>query len=100
MTNQYDYEDTYTDVPAPEKRKRTDEKRLYKAEKRGEISGVSVGLADYLNIDVTLIRLLFVIFALSGGPGLLVYIILWIIMPDEADLYPERYDAYGNYLGA
>lgn len=89
------HEEEYT----TEKPKNTADKKLYKAEKRGQISGVSVGLADYFNIDVTLVRLLFVIFALSGGPGLLVYIVLWIIMPDEADLYPERYDAYGNYIG-
>ncbi len=77
----------------------TDKKRLYKAEKRGQIAGISVGLADYFNIDVAIIRIIFVVLALSAGPGLLAYIILWIVLEDEKKLYPERYDVTGNYLG-
>lgn len=61
-------------------------KRLYKSSDRGKLAGVSVGLADYVGVDVTIIRLAFVLFALAGGPGLLVYIIMALVLPDEKDL--------------
>lgn len=83
-----------------EKPKNTGNKRLYKAEKRGEVAGVSVGLADYFGIDVAIIRILFVVLALSAGPGLIAYAVLWIALPEERNIYPERYDADGAYLGA
>lgn len=47
------------------------------------VSGVAAGLADYLNIDPVLVRLLFVLLTIFGGHGILVYLILWIIMPQE-----------------
>lgn len=45
------------------------------------IGGVCSGLAQYLNIDVVLVRILFVVFSLIGGAGIWVYIILWIVAP-------------------
>jgi len=45
--------------------------------------GIAGGLGDYLNIDPTIIRLLFVAFTLLGGPGLIVYIIMALIVPEE-----------------
>ena len=57
-------------------------KRLYKSDKR-MICGVCGGIAEYFNIDPTLVRLLVVFFAIAGvGCGLLAYIIAAIIMPD------------------
>jgi phage shock protein C len=79
------------------KRKNDDQGKLYKADARGEIAGVCIGLADFFNIDVTLIRIAFVLLALSGGPGLIAYIVLAIVMPDEQRVYPERY-AGNTYL--
>ena len=49
------------------------------------IGGVAAGIANYLNIDAVWVRLLFVLLALGGGHGLLIYLILWIIMP-QADV--------------
>ena len=46
------------------------------------IGGVCGGLAEYFNIDATLIRALFVLLAVFGGSGLLIYIVMWIIVPD------------------
>jgi phage shock protein C len=40
-------------------------------------------LAQYFNADPTLIRVLFVVLALLGGPGLVIYLVLWIIVPEE-----------------
>lgn len=57
-------------------------KRLVRLPKNGKIAGVCAGLADYLEIDVTGMRIVFVILTLaSGGFGILVYITLAIIMP-------------------
>ena len=65
-----------------------EQKKLTRNEHDRVIAGVASGLADYFGIDSTLVRILFVIFALAGGPGLLVYIILWIIMPLESSGTP------------
>lgn len=58
-------------------------KRLYRSVDDRMITGVCGGIAKYFNVDPTLIRLLFVIFAFAGGPGILAYIVLAIIMPEE-----------------
>lgn len=47
------------------------------------VFGVASGLADYLNLDPVIVRLLFVLLTLSGGHGVLVYLILAIFMPEE-----------------
>jgi len=44
--------------------------------------GVAAGIADYVNLDPVIVRLIFVLLALSGGPGILIYIIMAIIMPE------------------
>jgi phage shock protein PspC (stress-responsive transcriptional regulator) len=61
----------------------TEIKRLYRSRTERMIGGVCGGLANYLNADPTLIRLLMVLFALAGGPGLIAYLILWIVVPLE-----------------
>ncbi len=58
-------------------------KRLYKSTKDRMIAGVCGGLAEYFDIDPVIVRIVFVVFALAGGPGLLAYIILWIIVPKD-----------------
>lgn len=58
------------------------EKRLYRSKDSRMLCGVCGGIAEYFNIDPTLIRLLFVLFGLSGS-GILVYIIAAIIIPDS-----------------
>ena len=47
------------------------------------ICGVCAGIGDYINVDPTVIRILWVIFSLAGGAGILAYIIAAIIMPEE-----------------
>lgn len=47
------------------------------------IGGVCAGLADYLNLDVALVRVLFVVAALCGSFGFWLYIILWIVAPSQ-----------------
>ena len=59
------------------------EKKLYKSSTDKKLAGVCGGLAEYFNIDATLVRLGWVVFGLLGGSGLLAYIIAAIIMPDR-----------------
>ena len=59
------------------------EKRLYKSNTDKKLDGVCAGIANYFNIDPTLIRLAWVIFTLAGGCGLIAYIIAAIKMPRE-----------------
>ena len=47
------------------------------------IAGVSAGLAKYFNIDPTIVRVLFVVSIFIGGGGILAYIILWIVVPED-----------------
>ena len=58
------------------------QKRLVKKDKK--ITGVCGGLGAYFDIDPTLIRVLFLAAALMFGSGILLYIILAVVMPDEA----------------
>ena len=58
------------------------EKRLARSTTDKMVAGVAGGLAEYFNVDPTLIRLIFVILALAGGPGVLIYLILWLVMPE------------------
>ena len=60
-----------------------EEKRLYRSNDDKMIAGVCGGLGKYFSIDTTIVRLVFVVLMLLGGPGLLLYIILWIITPQE-----------------
>jgi len=57
------------------------EKRLYRDEHRKMIAGVCAGLADYFGIDVTVVRVLFLATLILKGGGLMIYIILWIVLP-------------------
>lgn len=56
-------------------------KRLYRSGKNKVIAGVCGGIGEYFNIDPVIVRLVWVLFALAYGSGLLAYIIAWIIIP-------------------
>lgn len=58
-------------------------KRLYKSSTDKKVCGVCGGIANYFDVDPTVIRLIWMIFTLAGGSGLIAYIIAAIIMPDE-----------------
>ncbi len=58
-------------------------KKLAKSQSERKLCGVCGGLAEYFNIDPTLVRLLWVLFSLAGGAGVLAYIIAAVIMPDN-----------------
>ena len=58
-------------------------KRLYRSSTDVVLGGVCGGLGDYMGIDPVLIRLLFVFLAVVNGFGVLLYLILWIILPEK-----------------
>jgi phage shock protein C len=68
------------------------ERRLYKDEHRKMIGGVCAGLAEYFNIDVTLIRILFFATLILKGGGLVIYVILWVCLPKKGYLYNPTVD--------
>jgi phage shock protein C len=60
-------------------------KRLYRTEKDKVIAGVCGGLGAYFDIDPVIFRIVFLILLMPGGfPGLIPYIILWIVIPKES----------------
>ncbi|GAB4571571.1 MAG: hypothetical protein Kow0077_08600 [Anaerolineae bacterium] len=58
-------------------------KRLTRSRKNRVLGGVAAGLADALDLDVALVRLLFVALALTDGVGLLLYVAMWLVVPEE-----------------
>ncbi len=59
-------------------------KKLSRNEQQKIIGGVCAGLADYFNVDVTIVRLFFVVMFFSFGFGLIPYIVLWIVVPHSS----------------
>lgn len=60
-------------------------KRFTRIESGKKIAGVCTGLADYFNLDVTLVRVLFVVLVLASvGSAALAYVILWAVAPSAA----------------
>jgi phage shock protein PspC (stress-responsive transcriptional regulator) len=69
----------------------------YRRREGKRIAGVCAGLAEEFGISATPLRLAFVLLTLIGGPGLILYIILWLIMPYR-DTLPARIDRRGSAL--
>ena len=57
-------------------------KRLYKSRNNKMICGVCAGIADYFNIDPSIVRVLWAVLALAAGAGVLAYIACAIILPE------------------
>jgi phage shock protein C len=59
-------------------------KKLVRPKSGKMLAGVCAGLANYLDVDVTLVRLIWVFLLIPGGlPGLLPYVVCWIVIPAE-----------------
>ncbi|MCK9326452.1 MAG: PspC domain-containing protein, partial [Bacteroidales bacterium] len=72
-------------------------RRFYRDPDNQVIGGVCSGLGAYFNLDPVIIRVLFVMFTLAYGTGLLVYLILWIGMP-EARTSAEKLEMHGEEI--
>lgn len=62
-----------------------DVKRLYRSKQERMLAGVCGGLGEYFNLDPIIIRAIFIAFGLIVGGGILIYIILWILIPEEPE---------------
>lgn len=60
------------------------QRRLYRSRSDRKVAGVAGGMAEYLGIDPTIVRILWVLALLPGGvPGLALYLLCWLLMPSE-----------------
>lgn len=59
-------------------------KKLVRPKKGRKVGGVALALANYFDIDVTIVRLIWIFLLLPGGfPGLFPYLIMWLVIPEE-----------------
>jgi len=70
-------------APAPRS-----QKKLMRSSSDKKLGGVCAGVANYLDLDVTLVRVLWFLAVFCGGTGLLLYIVLWIVLPVEPVYVP------------
>jgi phage shock protein PspC (stress-responsive transcriptional regulator) len=70
-------------------------RRMYRDPDNRIIGGVCTGLAAYWNMDPTILRVVFIVLVIIGGSGLLVYLILWIVMP-EAQTTGQKLEMRGE----
>lgn len=59
------------------------EKKLYRINEGKQLCGVCTGLAEYFKLDVTLVRLIWVLIVLCGGAGILAYILFALVIPEK-----------------
>lgn len=62
------------------------DRKLYRDKAEGKVGGVCAGLSEYFRIDVTLIRVIVGVLAIAYGSGLLIYLLLWVLLPDKSEI--------------
>ncbi len=65
---------------------------LVRPRKGGMLTGTAAGIATHLEMDPTLIRVLFVLLAVMGGSGVLLYLAAWLLIPEEGAERPIAAD--------
>ena len=62
-------------------------KKLYRSKKNRMIAGVCAGLAEYFNIDPTVVRLIYILLTIftAIAPFVIIYLIMWIIIPNQTE---------------
>lgn len=78
--------------------------RIYRSRTNHILGGVAGGLAEYLNIDPIFVRLFFILLTLGNSFGVLLYLLLWILLPREDMLQgsegvPSRSDEFASRAG-
>lgn len=66
----------------------TSRKKLARSRTDKKIGGVCGGFAEYLDLDPTLVRLIWIMLVFVGGWGLIAYLVAWIVMPVEPEALP------------
>ncbi len=88
-------EEAYSETGSSYQRKQSSSKKLYRDGDDKFIGGVAAGIAHYFDVDVIWIRLAFILFFIGGGFSFLLYIILWILLP-EAKTTAEKLQMEGE----
>jgi phage shock protein C len=57
--------------------------KLYRSRTNRQVAGVCGGLGTRFNVDATLVRVLFILLGIFGGAGIVLYVAMWIIVPEE-----------------
>jgi phage shock protein PspC (stress-responsive transcriptional regulator) len=60
-------------------------KRLYRSKRDRQIAGICGGIAEYLNVDPSVVRLVWIVLTLMGGTGFAVYLICWFVIPENPE---------------
>ena len=58
-------------------------KKLMRSKSSRMLAGVCGGVAAYFNMDPTIVRVIYVLLTLAGAAGLLIYLIMWLLIPEE-----------------
>ncbi len=77
-------------VEPQEQKKEEPVKKIYRSQYDRVIAGVCGGFADYFNIDLVLVRVIFVLAIFIGSSGLIAYIAAWIVIPENPDEQPKN----------
>lgn len=56
-----------------------------------KVAGVCAGMAEYLEVDATIVRLVWLLLAIFTGVGFIAYLIAWIVMPNEPEMVPVQH---------
>lgn len=76
------------------------ERRLYRSNAQRVVAGVCGGLGEYFGVDPVWFRVGFVVLALGGGSGILIYLLMWLIVPPTPDGYTPPDTGRGSVTGA
>ena len=71
-------------------------RRLYRADNDKILGGVCAGLANYLKLDPAIVRIIFVLISMTGGAGVILYLILWMVLPTRSLPAAVRKRLYRN----
>lgn len=75
------------------------ERRLYRSSSQKVVAGVCGGLGDYFAVDPVWFRIGFVVLAIGGGSGILIYLLMWLIVPPQPDGYVAPETGRGSVTG-
>ena len=69
-------------------------KKLVRSRKGRMVAGICAGAADYFGVDVTLVRV--IVAVITGGAGVLAYLVAWVIIPEEDEKTPVSENGVGK----
>lgn len=71
-------------------------KTLYKTDENSVIGGVCAGISEVYGFDVSIVRIITLVLFLIGAP-LIIYIVMWIVLPEKKDVVVEEIDPKDDY---